>query len=89
MHPDMRLEMVMAEDIAAALVSGAEKLKEGTTPKNQAYILGGGRQNGWQLKGNEFISRLFGSMGIAVPDRKYFTPDINTSHLDWYDTSEA
>ena len=89
MHPDMRLEMVMAEDIATALVSGAEKLKEGTTPKNQAYILGGGRQNGWLLKGNEFISRLFGSMSLAVPDRKYFTPDINTYHLDWYDTTEA
>ena len=89
MHPDMRLEMVMAQDIASALVSGAEKLKSGTTPKNQAYILGGGKQNGWQLKGGEFISRLFGSMSLAVPDRKYFTQDINKYHLDWYDTQEA
>ncbi len=89
MHPDMRLEMVMAEDIATALVSGAEKLKEGTTPKNQAYILGGGSQNGWQLHGYEFITRLFGAMSLAVPDRKYFTPDINKYHLDWYDTQEA
>jgi hypothetical protein len=24
-----------------------------------------------------------------VPDRKYFTPDINKYHLDWYDTKEA
>jgi len=89
MHPDMRLEMVMAEDIATALVSGAEKLKEGITPKNQAYILGGGRQNGWQLKGREFITRLFGALGLVVPDRKYFTQDINSYHLDWYDTTEA
>ena len=89
MHPDMRLEMVMAEDVATALVAGAEKLKSGTTPKNQAYILGGGRKNGWQLRGGEFLSRLFGALSLTVPDRKYFTQDINTYHLDWYDTEEA
>ncbi|MCW4029231.1 MAG: NAD(P)-dependent oxidoreductase [Candidatus Bathyarchaeota archaeon] len=89
MHPDMRLEMVMAEDIATALVTGAEKLKTATTPKNQAYILGGGKENGWQLRGREFLSRLFGALSLPVPDTKYFTPDINTYHLDWYDTKEA
>jgi UDP-glucose 4-epimerase len=89
MHPDMRLEMVMAEDVATALVTGAEKLKSGITPKNQAYILGGGKKNGWQLRGGEFLSRLFGSLSLTVPDRKYFTRDINTYHLDWYDTKDA
>jgi hypothetical protein len=89
MHPDMRLEMVMAEDVATALVTGAEKLKSADTPKNQAYILGGGEKNGWQLRGGEFLSRLFGSLSLPVPDRKYFTKDINTYHLDWYDTKEA
>ena len=89
MHPDMRLEMIMAEDVATALVTGAEKLKSGTAPKNQAYILGGGKENGWQLRGGEFLSRLFGSLSLTVPDRKYFTQDINTYHLDWYDTREA
>jgi nucleoside-diphosphate-sugar epimerase len=44
MHPDMRLEMIMAEDVATALVTGAEKLRNGDTPKNQAYILGGGKK---------------------------------------------
>jgi hypothetical protein len=85
----MRLEMVMAEDVATALVTGAEKLKSGTTPKNQAYILGGGKKNGWQLRGCEFLSSLFGSLSLTVPDRKYFTQDINTYHLDWYDTKKA
>jgi UDP-glucose 4-epimerase len=89
MHPDMRLEMVMAEDVATALVTGAEKLKSGTTPKNQAYILGGGKKNGWQLRGCELLSSLFGSLSLTVPDRKYFTQDINTFHLDWYDTKKA
>lgn len=89
MHRDMRLEMVMAEDVAAALVSGAEKLKSGNTPKNQAYILGGGEKNGWQLRGGEFLSRLFGSISMPMPDEKYFTQDINNYHLDWYDTKEA
>ncbi len=89
MHPDMRLEMVMAEDIATALVTGVEKLQDGCTPKNQAYILGGGEKNGWQLRGDEFLSRLFGALSLLVPDKKYFTPDINTYHLDWYDTKEA
>lgn len=89
MHPDMRLEMIMAVDVATALVTGAEKLKSGATQKNQAYILGGGEKNGWQLRGGEFLSRLFGSLSLPVPDQKYFTQDINTYHLDWYDTKEA
>ena len=89
MHPDMRLEMIMAEDVATALVTGGEKLKSGVTPKNQAYILGGGEKNGWRLRGGEFLSLLFGSLSLLVPDQKYFTQDINTYHLDWYDTKEA
>lgn len=89
MHPDMRLEMVMAEDVASALVTGTEKLKTGTTPKNQVYILGGGKKNGWQLRGKEFLSRLFGALALPIPDSKYFTQDINRYHLDWYDTEEA
>ena len=89
MHHDMRLEMIMAEDVATALVTGAEKLKSGNTQKNQAYILGGGEKNGWQLRGGEFLSRLFGSLSVPLPGQKYFTQDINSYHLDWYDTKEA
>jgi Nucleoside-diphosphate-sugar epimerases len=89
MHPDMRLEMVMSEDVATALVAGAEKLKQGSTSKNQAYILGGGEANGWQLRGGEFLKKLFGALSLPVPDKKYFTQDINNYHLDWYDTAEA
>lgn len=89
MHPDMRLEMIMAEDVATALASGAEKLKSGSTPKNQAYILGGGKENGWQMKAEDFLTNLFGAISLPVPDRKYFTQDLNTYHLDWYDTAEA
>ncbi len=89
MHPDMRLEMIMSEDVATALVTGAEKLQSGVTQKNQAYILGGGEKNGWQLRGGEFLSRLFGSLSLPMPDQKYFTQDINSYHLDWYDTIEA
>jgi nucleoside-diphosphate-sugar epimerase len=89
MHPDMRLEMIMAEDVATALVTGAEKLKSGVTQKNQAYILGGGEKNGWHLRGGEFLSLLFGSLSLPMPDQKYFTQDINTYHLDWYDTKEV
>ena len=88
MHQDMRLEMIMAADVATALVTGAEKLNSGSTPKNQAYILGGGKKNGWQLRGREFLSRLFGSLSLPVPDQKYFTQDINTYHFDWFDTKE-
>jgi hypothetical protein len=35
------------------------------------------------------LSRLFGVLSLPVPDQKYFTQDINTYHLDWYDTMEA
>ena len=89
MHPNMRLEMITAEDVATALVTGAEKLKSDETPKNQAYILGGGEKNGWQLRGKDFLSLFFGAFALPVPDQKYFTQDINRYHLDWYDTKEA
>jgi nucleoside-diphosphate-sugar epimerase len=89
MHPEMRLEMITATDVATALVTGAEKLESGSSLKNQAYILGGGKKNGWQLRGREFLSKLFGSLSLPVPDRKYFTQDVNSYHLDWYDTKEA
>jgi UDP-glucose 4-epimerase len=89
MHYDMRIEMIMAEDVATALVAGVEKLKSGATQKNQAYILGGGEKNGWQLRGGEFLSLLFGALSLPMPDQKYFTQDVNTYRLDWYDTKEA
>jgi len=89
MHHDMRIEMIMDLDVATALVNGVEKLKSGTTQKNQAYIIAGGKKNGWQLRGGEFLSGIFESLSIPLPDQKYFTKDINTYHLDWYDTKEA
>lgn len=89
MHPDMRLEMIMAEDVATAVVSATEKLKSNNTPKNQAYILGGGKENGWQLRGREFVSNLFGALSLPLPEKKYFTKELNNYHLDWYDTKEA
>ena len=89
MHPDMRLEMITDLDVATALVTAAEKLKAGSTEKNQAYIIAGGKENGWQMKAEEFFSRLFGALSLSVPDRKYFTKDINNYHLDWYDTQKA
>ncbi len=89
MHPDMRLEMIMDLDVATALIVGAEKLKSMATQKNEAYILAGGKKNGWQLRGREFLSRLFGALSLPVPDKKYFTPDINTYNLDWYNTEKA
>ena len=89
MHRDMRLEMITAADVATALVAGAEKLHSGSTPKNQAYILGGGAKNGWQMRGKEFLTHLFGAFSLPLPDEKYFTHDVNTYNLDWYDTSEA
>jgi hypothetical protein len=65
------------------------KLKSAKTQKNQAYILAGGKKNGWQLRGGEFLSCLFESLSLPMPDQKYFAKDINTYHLDWYNTKEA
>ena len=89
MHLKMRLEMIMDLDVAIALINSVEKLKFGSTKKNQAYILAGGKKNGWRLRGGEFISRLFESLSLPMPDQRYFTQDINTYHLDWYDTREV
>ncbi|MFW9924446.1 MAG: NAD-dependent epimerase/dehydratase family protein [Candidatus Thorarchaeota archaeon] len=89
MHFDSRMEMILDVDIATALVTGIEKLHNSTTPKNQAYILGGGKENSLQFKGLEFLTKLFGSFSLPVPDKKYFTTDIEAFHLDWHDTIEA
>ena len=89
MHPEMRLEMISDADVATALIMGAEKLQSETTEKNQAYILGGGENNGWRLIGGDFFTRIFATFSLSAPDRCYFTQDINAYHLDWYDTSES
>lgn len=89
MHPDMRLEMILDVDVAFALVTGAEKLSTGVTQNKQAYILGGGKKNDWQFIGGEFLSSFFESFGLYLPDKKYFTKDINAYQLDWYDTKEV
>lgn len=89
MHPDMRIELVMDVDVATALATAAEKLQSGSTDKNQAYILGGGKKNNMQYIGEAFLTRVFKSFSLSMPDRKYFTEDINAYHLDWYDTKEV
>lgn len=89
MHPDMRIELIIDIDVATALINGVEKLSLGTTQNKQAYILGGGKKNGCQLIGAEFLSRMFKSFSLYLPDRKYFTLDVNAYHLDWYDTKEV
>jgi hypothetical protein len=55
----MRLEMIMAEDVATGFGAGAEKLKAGATQKNLA-IFWGWKENAGNARGRIFFP-LFGS----------------------------
>ncbi|MFX0094068.1 MAG: NAD-dependent epimerase/dehydratase family protein [Candidatus Hodarchaeota archaeon] len=88
-HPDARLEMIIDLDVAVAFINAIEKLQNVEIPNNRAYLLGGGKENGFQITGEDLISRLVGSLSLPRPDRKYFTADLNSYHLDWYDTEEV
>ncbi len=88
-HSDARVEMILDLDVAFALITAVEKLATKETPNNRAYILGGGKKNGFQITGEILISRSLGSLSLPKPDPKYFTQDLNSYHLDWYDTEAA
>lgn len=88
-HPEARVEFVLDKDVATALVTAAEKLVAKQTPQKKTYFLGGGAENNCQTTGQAFLELLYNSFVIPMPERKYFTSNINAYHLDWYDTEEA
>ncbi|MCW4009583.1 MAG: NAD(P)-dependent oxidoreductase [Candidatus Bathyarchaeota archaeon] len=77
MHPDMRLEMIRAEDVATALVAGAEKLKSGSTPRNQAYILGAEKKMVGNSGGKSSYPCFLGSSHLRYPT-KNTSPQTST-----------
>lgn len=41
------------------------------------------------MRAKDFFHSQFGALSLPVPDKKYFTQDLNNYHLDWYDTTKA
>jgi nucleoside-diphosphate-sugar epimerase len=90
LHPDARMEMIIDRDVAMGLLHGIHCLAENKDMlQGRAFILGGGKKNGCQIIVKDLLEKLFGSMGLPVPDRKYFAQDLNDQYIDWYDTTEA
>lgn len=74
---DQRVEFVYVEDAGYALFSSLEETL------NNVYNIGGG--NSWQMKGEEYLNRFYGALGVDVE------PNYPSSYtaVDWYDTSKS
>lgn len=74
---DQRVEFVFVEDAAIAIYSCLSERD------NEIYNIGGG--GSWQMKGEEYLKRYYGALGIDV-EPNY--PDRYTA-VDWYDTTKS
>jgi len=76
---DQRVEFVPVDDAAWALFEAAKNPET----LSQAYNVAGGPS--WQMKGAEYISRLYNALGVDVDP--VFSNEYTA--LDWYDTSRS
>lgn len=55
----------------------------------KTLFVGGGKQNGCQLSGYEFVSILTRGIGMGVFPKKAFSDEPHGAHADWVDTQES
>lgn len=55
----------------------------------KTLFIGGGKANGCQVSGYEFVATLTKGIGLGVLPQKAFSTDAHGAHADWVDTSES
>ena len=75
---DQRVEFVLVEDAAVAIVNSLE-----TCEGKEIYNIAGGQS--WQMTGEEYINRFYGSLGVEVDP--VFSEEYTA--VDWYDTKNG
>ena len=86
---DVRCEIIVDVDAAAACLNAAERLAAGARIDRRVFLIGGGRQNGCQMRARDMLQGILGSVGLSLPKPSLFSDDSAGYSLDWYDTEEA
>ncbi len=86
---DVRCEIVVDLDVAAACLTAAEKLAVGPGIDGRVFLIGGGERNGCQMRARDMIAGILGSVGLSSPRPSLFSDDSAGYSLDWYDSEEA
>jgi len=86
---DLRCEIVVDVDAAAACVHAAEGLPGDGALTGKTFFIGGGGGKGCQMRAREMYRGIFGSVGVPVPREDLFVDGRAGYPLDWYDTEEA
>lgn len=86
---DLRCEIVVDIDAAAACVHAAEGLPGSGALDGKTFFIAGGGGKGCQMRAREMYRGIFGSVGIPVPREDLFVDSRTGYPLDWYDTEEA
>jgi nucleoside-diphosphate-sugar epimerase len=75
---DQRVEFILVEDAAVAIVNGLE-----ACDGKEEYNIAGGQS--WQMKGDEYIKRFYDALGVDV--EPVFSEEYTA--VDWYDTEKG
>lgn len=86
---DVRCEIVVDVDAAAACLNAAERLAAGARVDRRVFLIGGGGRNGCQMRARDMLQGILGSVGLCLPKPSLFSDDRAGYSLDWYDTEEA
>ncbi|MBD3205791.1 NAD-dependent epimerase/dehydratase family protein [Candidatus Bathyarchaeota archaeon] len=74
---NQRVEFVLDEDAAVAIVNGID------WDKDEVFNIAGGKT--WQMRGEHYIDRFYDALGVEV-DPVY---SENYTAVDWYDSSKS
>jgi len=86
---DVRCEIVVDVDAAAACLNAAERLAAGARIDGRVFFIGGGGRNGCQMRARDMLQGVFASVGLWLPEPSLFADARAGYSLDWYDTEEA
>jgi nucleoside-diphosphate-sugar epimerase len=86
---DVRCEIVVDVDAAAACLNAAERLAAGARIDRRVFLIGGGGRNGCQMSARDMLQGILGAVGLSLPKPSLFCDDNAGYSLDWYDTEEA
>lgn len=80
-----RMEFLHGKDAGLAFANAAAC----DEAVHRVMFLGGGRANGCQLSGYEFVCMMTRGSGLGVLPKKAFSADPDLIHADWVDTADS
>ena len=87
MSLNSRIEGIWNIDAAKALLEASLMLYTKKMKPGNIFFIGGGGENGWQLRIKEFYKEIFDSIGFGMFNNNFFS--TKPYNGDWLDTSES